>query len=85
MDGTSIETTGQLYWILAAWSNPQAFVCVCLFCVRRVVADHAALVPDVVCQRGGHPPAAEDLGPALLPGLAGSLSGHAGHAQDQGT
>lgn len=53
--------------------------------MRRVVADHAALVPDVVCQRGGHPPAAEDLGPALLPGLAGSLSGHAGHAQDQGT
>ena len=50
----------------------------------RVVSDHAALVPDIVCQCGGHPHPAEDLGPAVLPGLCGPLPGHTGHAQDQG-
>lgn len=50
----------------------------------RVVTDYAALVPDIICQRGRHPPAPQDLGPAVLPGLLGALPGHTGHAQNQG-
>lgn len=50
----------------------------------RAVTDYAALVPDIICQRGRHPSAPQDLGPAVLPGLIGALPGHTGHAQDPG-
>lgn len=52
--------------------------------LSRAVPDHPALVPDIICQCGGHPSAPQDLGPAVLPGLIGTLPGHTGHAQDQG-
>lgn len=55
------------------------------FYTPRIVADHTALVHDLICQCGGHPFGAQDLGPAVLPGLVGALSGHTGHAQNQGT
>lgn len=50
----------------------------------RAVTDHTPLVPDIICQCGGHQAAPQDLGPSLLPGLTGAFSDHTGHAEDQG-
>lgn len=48
----------------------------------RVVANHIALVPDVICQCGGHPSTSKDLGSVVLSGLGGALPDHTGHAQN---
>lgn len=61
-----------------------AYIKVFASALFRIVPDYAALVPDVICQRGGHPFAPPHLGPALLPRLIGALSSHTGHAENQG-
>lgn len=50
----------------------------------RAFFNHAALVPHCLCQCGGHPHPAANLGPALLRELSGALPGYTGHAEDQG-
>lgn len=50
----------------------------------RDVSDYTALVPHLICQRGGHPFAPPYLGPALLPRLIGALPDHSGHAENPG-
>lgn len=50
----------------------------------RAVSDYTALVPHLICQRGGHPFTPPYLGPALLPRLAGALPDHSGHAENPG-
>lgn len=76
-ENTGLLTTQQMPFSTVCNSLPPSYT-------SRVVSDYAALVPDIICQRGRHPSAPQDLGPAVLPGLTGALPGHTGHAQDPG-